>query len=288
MTKTLQTINNEFLADHKIGDNSVMPTVCAIAWMADAAETVYDNYQYIGVENYKLFKGVVFDGTEASDYYIDLNLIDENNQSLTLDVKISSTSAKGKPVFHYGAKVLLNHRSIKMPLALIDFNESIASDLSSENIGDANRLYHDGTLFHGDSLQGIKEVISCDDNGLLLKCLVPESAKSKQGDFPLEINNIFANDLVYQAMLVWVRKQLGMGSLPSSTLKWTTYRQVHADETFYLKLKVVEQSNSKLIADISLISTDNELLAEINAAEVTASENLNDLFMRSSAKVSGL
>jgi len=41
---------------------------------------------------------------------------------------------------------------------------------------------------------------------------------------------------------------------------------------------VVEQTGSKLIADISLISTDNELLAEIKSAEVTVSENLNQLF----------
>ena len=284
MTKTLQTINNEFLADHKIGDNSVMPTVCAIAWMADAAETVYGNYRYVGLENYKLFKGIVFDGTEASDYYIDLNLVDYNKSSLALDVKISSNNAKGKPVFHYAAKVLLTSKSDEASLTTVELDHLLKATKAEK----ANGLYHDGTLFHGESLQGIDEIINCDNDGLLLRCQVPTIAATKQGEFPLSQNNIFANDLVYQAMLVWVRKQLGMGSLPSSTLSWTVYRQVRANETFYLKLDVVEKSSSKLIADISLISSDNKLLADIKSAEVTASENLNDLFIHSSAKVSGL
>ena len=62
MIKTLQTANNEFLTDHMIGDNAVLPTVCAMAWMADAAESIYNDYHYQGLEKYKLFKGVVFDG----------------------------------------------------------------------------------------------------------------------------------------------------------------------------------------------------------------------------------
>jgi len=92
--------------------------------------------------------------------------------------------------------------------------------------------------------------------------------------------NIFANDLVYQAMLVWVRKQLGMGSLPSKTLSWQVYREVMLGEAFYIDLKVVEQTASKLVADIALISENKQILAQVYSAEVTISENLNNLFIK--------
>ena len=284
MIKTLQAVDNDFLKDHIIGDNAVLPTVCAIAWMADAAESIYRGYKFHELENYKLFKGVVFDGTEAIDYQIDVNLVEQNlndkvsdsSPYLKLDAKISSLNAKGKLVFHYGGELLLKPTSKKVSLETVDLATTNSSNGKSAE--EAHQLYSNGTLFHGESLQGIQEVIHCDETGLLLKCQVPAVAMTKQGDFPLDLHNVFANDLVYQAMLVWVRKQLSMGSLPSSTKRWTSYQQIKPNELFYLQLKVVEQGSSKLIADISLISEDKKLLAEVKSAEVTISENLNDLF----------
>lgn len=294
MIKTLQAADNDFLSDHMIGDNAVLPTVCAIAWMADAAESIFSGYQFHGLENYKLFKGVVFDGAEATDYQIDVKVVEQkvsdSSPYLKLDSKISSLNAKGKPVFHYGSELLLKPTSKNLPLA--DVKLANTKSINGKAADEARQLYTNGTLFHGESLQGIQEIITCDVKGLLLSCQVPEVAMNKQGDFPLHRHNIFANDLVYQAMLVWVRKQLSMGSLPSSTKSWTSYQQVKPNEMFYLQLKVVEQASTKLIADISLISEDKKLLAEIKSAEVTVSENLNDLFKPRSAslqeKISGL
>ena len=263
-----------------IGGKAVLPTVCAMAWMADASESMFSAYKFHGLENYKLFKGVVFDGTQATDYHIDVKVVEQNlsdsSPYLKLDAKISSLNAKGKPVFHYASELLLKPTSRKVLLKDVDLK--IINRSNGKAAKEASELYTNGTLFHGQSLQGIQEVIVCDEKGLLLKCQVPEIAMSKQGDFSLELHNVFANDLVYQAMLVWVRKQLSMGSLPSSTKSWTSYQQVKPNELFYLKLKVVEQGPTKLIADVSLISEDRKLLAEIKSAEVTVSENLNDLF----------
>ena len=81
-------------------------------------------------------------------------------------------------------------------------------------------------------------------------------------------------------MLVWVRKQLGMGSLPSKTLAWQINREVMLGEGFYIDLKVVEQTASKLVADIALISEKKQILAHVKSAEVTISENLNNLFTK--------
>ena len=148
-------------------------------------------------------------------------------------------------------------------------------------------------LFHGASLQGISEILECNDQGLLLRCQVPAVAVEKQGDFPLSNSgtqsNIFANDLAYQAMLVWVKKELGLGSLPSSTQSWTVYREVMLNECFYLQLTVVKSSGKvkqrgALTADMQLISEDNKVLSEIKSAKVTASANLNDLFLPKNKK----
>ena len=280
MIKTLQATDNTFLADHKIGENRVLPTVCAIAWMADAAESIQSGYHYYGFENYKLFKGIVFDGSEAQQYFIDLNEKSssngdiQNSDALYFEVKISSINSKGKPVFHYAAELILKSNLQHNVLSDV----VLGPEFSSSNAIDAKDLYRDGTLFHGESLQGIQEILKCDQKGLILACKVPSCAENKQGDFPLISHNIFANDLVYQAMLVWVRKQMGMGSLPSTTQQWFTYQQVLSEQAFYLRLTVVDQTDTKLLADIELISAEGKLMASIKSAEVTVSENLNDLF----------
>ncbi|PKG84305.1 peptide-binding protein [Colwellia sp. 75C3] len=304
--KTLQATNNTFLADHVIGDDQVLPTVCAIAWMSDAAQSVYSEYVYQGINDYKLFKGVTFDKEtlakhESKDFFIDMQ-IDMNSQvdggdTLLIDSKISSVNDAGKIVFHYSGQVVLVSKTtlpteIASSAALSVVN-GVADKLTAITASEAKALYQNGTLFHGESLQGITQVIECDENGLLLGCKVPEVAQHKQGDFPISTShntagNIFANDLAYQAMLVWVKRELGLGSLPSSTQAWHVHAQVELGQTFYLQLKVVQSSpkgrsegnrRGKLVADINFISENGLLLAEMKSAKVTASDSLNDMFL---------
>ncbi|MCP4320971.1 MAG: hypothetical protein GY787_03780, partial [Alteromonadales bacterium] len=106
VTKTLLATNNDFLADHTIGDDKVFPTVCAITWMSEAATAAYTGFTYQGLANYKLFKGVVFDGSEATEYTIDM-VAQYLGNDLIVDTKISSINDQGKTVFHYGAQLTL-------------------------------------------------------------------------------------------------------------------------------------------------------------------------------------
>jgi hypothetical protein len=301
--KTLQATNNTFLADHVIGNDQVLPTVCAIAWMSDAAQSVYPEYVYQGINDYKLFKGVTFDEAtlakkESKDYFVDMSVnidsqVMDGGNTLLIDSKISSVNDAGKTVFHYSGQIVLVAQA-SQPVEVISVKTSeLADKLTSTTASEAKALYQNGTLFHGESLQGITHVIECDEQGLLLACKVPEVAQQKQGDFPISTSNnsasnIFANDLAYQAMLVWVKRELGLGSLPSSTQAWHVYAQVELGQTFYLQLKVVQSSpkgrsegnrRGKLVADINFISEDGLLLAEMKSAKVTASESLNDLFL---------
>jgi acyl transferase domain-containing protein len=273
LSKRFLAANNPFLADHKIGKNQVLPTVCAIAWMMDAVALSYPDFVYLGLENYQLFKGIVFDGKQENDYFIDLNPVEKTPDGLAVEVKISSINANGSPTFHYAATLLLAKENQTAPLYSAEL-----PDLVLGKQANAAALYQDGTLFHGSSLQGIQSLLKCDDQGLLLSCLIPGSVKSRQGEFDLQVNNIFANDLVYQALLIWARKALGLGSLPGSTLSWTVYAEVKVDQAFYLQLSVREQLANKIVADILLIDRDKQILAEISGAEVTCSASLNTLF----------
>lgn len=265
-----------------IDGNAVLPTVCAISWMIEAAESICDGYTYQGLENYKLFKGVVCDGQQAAEYFIDVTPEPSSGESaqmttaIRIAAKVSSLNANGKVVFHYAADLIMAtdqrpQKTYSGDLPVIKINGGLNPS--------ARQLYQDGTLFHGESLQGIVDLLHCDEKGLVLACRVPEIARQRRGEFSLHHrDNIFVNDLVYQAMLVWARKQLSLGSLPSSTKAWTIYALPDVGELFYLALNLVAQKASTVVADITLISSDKRIFAEINSAEVTTSESLNDLF----------
>ena len=108
----------------------------------------------------------------------------------------------------------------------------------------------------------------------------PGVALDKRGDFALEQSNIFANDTVYQSILVWVKTQLGFGSLPSSTVNWKVNGQISPNETFYLVLKVAEQTKSQVIANVQIIDEAFEVIADVKGAKVTVSENLTAIFSK--------
>ena len=221
---------------------------------------------------------------------------------MTDSLNISFPVCSNKTVFHYGGQIVLVAEGKTAPRTVHRIDKLQELKISATGAlavtDEAQALYHNGTLFHGESLQGISDIVHCDDKGLLLACQVPAVASTKQHDFPLPtgsentpLTNIFANDLVYQAMLVWVKKQLGLGSLPSTTASWTVYREVVVGEAFYLQLSVVSSSHTSkeakksrgyLTADIQLLSRDNRLLAEVKSAKVTASEGLNRLFLANS------
>ncbi|AGH81296.1 polyunsaturated fatty acid synthase PfaA [Psychromonas sp. CNPT3] len=272
LVKPISVANNPFLQDHKIAQNAVLPTVCAIAWMQEAVLSMHADYQYAGLQDYKLFKGIIFDGSQKEQYGIECKTLKAEQDELLVSVRISSKNEAGLSVAHYGATLHLTKNKKEQPVYSQDLPALTAQ---------THTLYDDGTLFHGPSLQGIKGVLACDEKGLLLSCLVASSVRQVQGDFDVEKSNIFANDLVYQALLVWVRKELGLGSLPTATQHWQVYAPAPLDTPFYLLLSVQENKrNKKISADVLLMDAQKQVFASLKGVQVTANKSLNDLFKK--------
>jgi len=257
VTKKLDASRNPFFADHQINGYRVLPTVCAIAWMVEACRKTYPDHVYLGFENYQLLKGVVFDASIAEQLDIDLKLIVESADQLQIEVKISSVNRAGQTVFNYEASLLM----AKNKTAQSVFNGTLALESSD------HCLYEDGTLFHGDSLQGIIALNECDQDGLLLTCQIDPGVTAMQGEFDVQVNNVFANDLVYQALIVWGAKQQGLSNLPTATLSWQVWHEAPVGEPFYLKMTVTENRNNKLCADVLLIDKDMQILAKISGVQ---------------------
>ena len=287
--KTFNHLDNLLLVDHQIDGQQVLPTVCAMVWLKSVCEELYPEYQYQGLENFKLFKGIIFDGTHAEQFIIDTNLVAESDNALSIEVVVSSEKDQGKPFFHYRGLVKLtkvatvtsNTALSKPASALLTYPRPLPELIKNKQSLDAKALYSDGSLFHGASLQGIKHIHQLDQSGLLLECVIEKSVAEVQGEFLLGDSNVLANDLVYQALLVWTSKRIGSGSLPTSTESWQVFREVEVGEYFFIKLNITKHLGQSVFGDLLLIDQHNNIMSKITGAEVTCSANLSQLFKTS-------
>ena len=289
--KTFNHLDNLLLADHQIDGQQVLPTVCAMAWLKSACEALYPEYQYQGLENFKLFKGIIFDGTHADQFIIDTNLVAESDNALSIEVVVSSEKEQGKPFFHYRGLVKLTKVDIvtrntvlnkpASALSLLTYPSPLPDFVKNKQSAEAKALYSDGSLFHGVSLQGIKHIHQLDQSGLLLECVVEKSVARVQGEFLLGDSNVLANDLVYQALLVWTSKQIGSGSLPTSTESWQVFREVEVGEYFFIKLNITKQLGQSVFGDLLFIDQHKNIMSKVTGAEVTCSASLSQLFKTS-------
>ena len=316
--KTLVAANNVFLNDHVIGDDAVLPTVCALTWIKQAASLACPELTISAIEDYKLFKGVVFEASNepssvtanfvvtaelltsellASQQLTSEQLVDEQHLATTLAqsaqvrlaVKIASLGSnsannKQRMQFHYGATVVMTEKALVAASLSQRINEVLQTAQSSNTAINDLAIYQDGTLFHGASFQGIEAVLVNTQTSLVLQCRAPHVDSQHCGDFAISHDNIFANDLVYQSMLVWTKLNYQQGSLPSSTGKWISYRNIKAGENFRLVVDVIKHSARQLVADIYLVDDNQSVIAQVEQAKVTLGKNLTELFLTSSKR----
>jgi len=291
---------NPFLHDHVIGGHAVLPTVCAIAWMANACEGLYPGYTFSCVDDYRALKGIVFDETLAGEYVLDLNETAKSSEMLCFDAMISSES-DGKPRFHYKAQITLRrgadgrsesagervNGAANTEYRIPNYESRDADDESKiqnlkpkiQNLA-GEVLYRDGTLFHGPSFRGVAEVLEMPGRGLTMRCCLPGVPVEGQGQFPVQSFNPYLADAQLQSMLIWSKQMRGVVGLPLRIQKGEQFRAVHFGETTYATLTVQSAGEHSLVADVEVRDGQGVLCSRVTGAEITLSERLNGLFAR--------
>ena len=273
--RTLNLDQIGVLKDHRIGDNAVLPAAFALAWIADCALRLLPGYQLALAKNFKVFKGIVFDSSLADFYTVKLELNEEEpGKDLLIEAKIYSGKDE-KPRFHYGCGLALRKTEASPPL--LD-NLMIPGELHSQGI----RYYEDGTLFHGPAFQGVREVLTLDETGLMLSCSTSTPDAENWGSFSRSAISPMALDMAFQAMLIWTRVHHHSASLPLATETIELFADVPAEQEFLASFRVLEHTESLVKGDVILHDRNSRIFARMLGAEVTVSEKLNRLFAASS------
>ncbi|MDJ0593043.1 MAG: SDR family NAD(P)-dependent oxidoreductase [Pleurocapsa sp. MO_226.B13] len=263
---------NPFLQDHVIGNHAVLPTVFANVWLANTAEQMYLGYKFFSCENYKVLKGIVFDVTLADEYILDIKEINKiPDREIELSATIWSKSNQAKPRYHYQGNFKLLKQIPERPIY-----ENFDNQQDNKLINFSP--YQDGTLFHGVSFQGVKQILNISHQKLTLKCIFPQVEFSEFGQFSPQAFNALGLDSAFQCMLIWVRYFYQAASLPSNCQKGEHFQDIPLEKIFYVSMEVKINTNTKLIADISLHDEKGNIYSRVIGADVTISKQLNNLF----------
>lgn len=267
--RQLKLENNPFLTHHKIQNNPVLPVVNAVGWMAQSCEKLYPDYSVFKIENTSLFKGIIFDGSQQEDYILELKELEKDNEKIVFETTVFS-EGKRLPTNHYRATVTLwNKKSFPESPT---FKHQISGTYQPT---DGQILYQDGSLFHAPYFQGIKEILDCDENQIVLSCMAPEVPLAEQGQFPVNSINTFFADIQYQGMLVWVQKNYdGAKSLPLQTDSAILYRPVPFGKKLFVTVNVQEADESKLVAACTVYDEQGVVYIKTSGATVTISRQL--------------
>ena len=272
VTRQLKLEDNPFLQDHALGDQAVLPMICATAWMADTCEEFCPGYRFFRCQDHRTLKGIVFDETLAAQHVIDLQELRKTDSGeVELDVKISGQQSGKKLLSYYSSQILLLPNVPEAPIY-----ENF--DVSENQVIEGNSLYHDGTLFHGPIFQTIDRVLNHSREKLTMLCHVPEINESEQGQFPIRDFNPYALDVLYQGMLVWVRQYHNAGSLPSKGQAIEHYCPLTTGQKFYVSLEIKKSTKTSMVGDVIAHDEMGRIYTRIIGAEVTISKNLDQRF----------
>ncbi len=294
--RRLRVEDNPFLLDHIIGGKAVLPTVCAVAWMANACEQLYPGYQFLRVDDYRALKGIVFDEDLAAEHTLDLRVrtgapeisaADDRRtggpgespvpspigrlNTVEADALIWSDSGGDLPRYHYRAQVTLCR-------TLPDAPTHPVPDAGVAPVLRGSDLYAERRLFHGPGFQGVREILALDETGLTMKCELPRLSSLVQGQFPVQMFNPYVVDVQLQSLLVWANHFYGYGGLPLRIRQGVQYLPLRFGETTYASMYVRSRSPRSLVADVLIYDEAGIVHMEVRGAEITLSERLNTLF----------
>jgi hypothetical protein len=271
LRRTLTLDANPFLRDHVIGGQAVLPTVCAVAWMVNAAEQLYPGYTFFSADAYKALKGIVFNETLADDYTLELKETVKTHDELVFEGLIRSQTPEGKPRYHYSARITLLRQIPDAPVFTtfaLDETEAIPGE----------HLYTEKTLVHGPSFRGVERVLNIGPHGLTMRCLLPDVSRETQGQFPVQTFNPYLTDVQLQSLLIWAARFKQSPGLPLRIERGEQFRPVQFGAPVYATLTVQSSNDVSLVADVTVHDAQGLVYSRVTGAEITLSPRLNQLF----------
>ncbi|MDX3308673.1 SDR family NAD(P)-dependent oxidoreductase [Streptomyces sp. ME08-AFT2] len=256
--------HDPMVADHVIGGVPVLPAAIPLGWALAAVERTFGTTAAV-VRDFTVYKGIVFDAGRPERWQLTMT---PAGDAVRIDIRGIEPDGTVRP--RYGALVVPGAAPAAADVARLP---------APGGGRDASGLYHDGTLFHGPSLRGVRRVLAEDRSRLVLECALPELHPAS-GAFDSSRFAPGTADLLLQAGLVWGSLFRDSAGLPLSVEGAELHRRLPDDEPF---LVVVEPASADRDTTASFTITactpDGQVLARLDGVSVVSAPQLAAKFV---------
>jgi len=269
----LNSNNMPVLHHHVINNKAVVPMALLVEWLAQGALHNNPGLIFYGFDNLRILNGIKlaanndtaiglrYGGTSVEDgtFIIPMQIYNETDQTIHASADIILSSA------------LPDQRPAIDPLVV-----------DGAEMATQGEIYSAGQLFHGPLLQGLKQVIGNNTEGIIaLSSNAPPPAKWMEN--PLR-NTWVADpqllDSAFQMMILWSFAQKHLGSLPNFAAQYRQYCEQFPSGTTRIQCRVTKTSQNSASANIDFIDErTRQLLARLEGYECTMTENLHQAFV---------
>ncbi|TVP60899.1 MAG: beta-ketoacyl synthase, partial [Nodularia sp. (in: Bacteria)] len=236
---------NPFLSDHVIAGKPVLPATCAFSWIANSCEQLYPGYKFFSCQNFKVLKGIIFDGQQANEYTLDLvETSKSDDHEIEFQAKVWSKNAD-KIRYNFSANIKLRKQIPVAPTYELFNPERTNPDISTS-------FYQNGasSLFHGSAFQGVESVLNISPETITIDCLVPQVEATKQGQFPVQTFNPYIVDVQIHALWIWSQYYHQVGCLPSEINDFEQFAELPFGEKLYISCEVKSRTNSAMVVNV--------------------------------------
>jgi acyl transferase domain-containing protein/acyl carrier protein len=262
------------IRSHVIDGHAVLPLALILEWMAEGALQRNPGMVVVGVDQLRLFKGVVLRGHDPTVVSIRVGRLTRRGQSQIVAVVMEGVLEGGRPVTHARGEVILADRHLPGQRRLTE------TDLFPLAI-DRDEIYR-RVLFHGPALQAIQLVEGYDDRAIAawVSTSPPPASWIERPLRQCWLTDPLAIDAAFQVLVLWTAERLGSNSLPTAIGSYHQFRRSFPTEGVRVLAAVREFSEHRAVADIEFLDAQGQPVAWIESYECVIDSSLNQAFRR--------
>jgi NAD(P)-dependent dehydrogenase (short-subunit alcohol dehydrogenase family)/acyl carrier protein len=272
--RTVDLDSLPILSSHVIDGHAVLPMAIILEWLAEGAVHANPGMVLRGVDNLRLYKGVILNDRSTARVEVRVGKAVKNGAEFVVPVELSGTLVNDREVAHARAVAVLGD---ELDAGAPQLADRLLPSYSKER----DEIYVT-ILFHGPRLQGIERIEGCGERAIA-GWVSRAPAPAEWIEQPLRttwLTEPLAIDSAFQLVVLWSRDRLGANSLPVALGGYRQFRREFPVEGVRVVAEIRQASDTRALVDIEFLGASGDLVARLDSYECVVDSSLNQAFRR--------
>ena len=261
----ISCVSDPALRDHVLQGRAVIPAALLLEWCAQIASHRNPGLEFVGVDNFRVLKGVVIGAREIAQLSFHCGTPQPREGMLCVPVEIRSGANPQR--IHVRTEVLLGDQQPASCL-LQAFDAPPTHDYSN-------------ALFHGESFRCLVKVLGLNSDGITFtaKGTPPPGNGFRSPLLPFWLVDPLRIDAIFQALIVWSDKIVGAPCLPCAIGQLRVHGNARVGE-LETRIEIDRFSPSSAKARAEILNETGSPLITLTDAEVVIDSALEVAFQQ--------